>query len=616
MMKSAWEGSLRKLVIAGFLFTTLLASLTAQSHNAVPVTEVALYDFLELAQIRGLLRVLPSAKPYPRSLVVRSLYEVDTHRSRLSPHEQAVLDDLIERYAEDVDKPFLQDWDVRIEDDVFPTKIGAYLTGIVSTDLGNFTDSLGGMGILGFYIQGDMGRHVSWGIDFSGGLFLADDYDTAYNYGPAGWEPYTFTKTWDGGLHPISSLSSFTQMPTSLSGGYTFEPEIAASFWDNRLDLRFGRLRHDWGIGEGSLFLDAGARPFFGIETTMSPFKWINLSAMTGVLEYGENFRNHASYSIWKTAQEQQNMFSVLQIDVNPVDWLHISIFDAAIYLKRPELGYVFPFMSRFISQNNTGDFDNLMLGGTLGLSWPGVFRTYFSFYLDEARFDEPNFFHDPANMYSFQAGIKVPIPGLPWSNLTVQYTKIEPFTYTHYYYKDSPWYTPVDSDNDGHPDYAMDTGYMNGGESLGYGLEPNSDEIMLQLNSHFRRGITWMGRYRMIRHGFPGSVNGSTFDAWGFDPGDDTITSGTDLNGAYHPGATKDFLKDGIYEWFHIFSLGGTLDMRIWNEPVQFGLNYSFVYLYYTDYSTNGHFKPLDNAAFPNTIRNIITISVSVSPY
>jgi len=606
---------MRKLLLICILFLISSFALSAQTHNAVPVTETALYEFLDIARIRGLLGPLPQAKPYARSLIARALYEIETHRSQLGVHEQAVLEDLIERYAVNEDKPFNLDGDVRIDDDIFPITFGAYLRGDVSTDLGDFKNSLGGNGIVGLYAQGDMGHFFSWGVDMTMGAFLVDDYNTDYSYGPTGWEPYSYTKTWDGGIHPISQLSGFRQMPTSLSVGYSFQPEIDASFWENRVDLRFGRLRHEWGVGEGSLQLDAGGRPFFGIEGTFNPFKWISMSALTGVLEYGENYRNHLDYGIGTTAREQQNMFTALQVELNPLDWLYMSFFDAGIYLKRPEWGYVFPFMSKFLSQNNTGDFDNLMMGGTLGLSWPGIFRTYFSVYLDEARFTTDDFFHNPANMYSFQAGLKAPIPGIPLSNLTIQYTKIEPFTYTHYYYDDAPWYTPVDADDNGHPDYGMDTGYMNGGESLGYGLEPNSDEIMIKLGSHFRRGITWNGGYRMIRHGFPGSVSGSTFDAWGFSP-DGSLSPGTDPDGAYYSGATKDFLKDGVYEWFHILSLGGTLDMRIWNEPVQLGLDYSFVYLYYTDYSTNGHFKPLDTSVFPNTIRNIITFTIGVSPY
>jgi hypothetical protein len=286
------EDFLKKVFLIIILLTVASVGLTAQTHNAIPVTEYALYEFLDIAQIRGLLRPLPAARPYARSLVARSLYEINNRRSTLSPYEQEVLEDFIERYADDPDLPFNIDGDFRLEHDVFPTRFGGYLKGTISTDLGRIKESFGGSAVLGGYVKGDLGRFVSWGIDLSFGAFLVDDYDTSYNYGPAGFEPYTYTKTWDGGLHPISSLSSFVQMPTSLSFGYTYAPEIAFSFFDNRLDLRFARMRHDWGIGEGSLVLDAGARPCFGFFTKINPLKMIYLSALVGGLGGGGNCRD------------------------------------------------------------------------------------------------------------------------------------------------------------------------------------------------------------------------------------------------------------------------------------------------------------------------------------
>lgn len=601
------------------LAISLVSGLSAQTHNAVPVTETQLYSLLEIARIRGLIDPLPSAKPYHRSLVTRALYEIDENRAKLSRAEKEVLDDFIERYAEDVDRPFTEDGDLRVEHDVFPLKFGGYVDGEVSVNLNEFKDSLSGSGVLGIYAQGDLGKYFSWGIDLNGGLFLVDDYDEAYSYGPTSYEPYTYSKEWDGGMRPLSNMSGFVGMPTGGGFGYAFKPEIAASFWDNRVDLRFARVRHDWGIGEGSLQLDGGSRPFFAFEVTFDPAKWFTITSLTGVLDYYENYRNDDDYHIGFTAREQQNMYSVWQIESTPVDWLYISIFDAVVYTKRTELGYVMPLMSRLLSQNNSGDFDNLMLGGTLGLSWPGLFQTYFSIYLDEARDFSSNFFNNPANMYSIQTGIKAPIPGIPWSNMVFQYTKIEPYTYSHYSQLNPPGYTaPLYEENN--PSlgylYAMDTSYMNGGESLGYGLEPNSDEFLLRLGSNFRKGISWSAQYRMIRHGYPGSVGGSTFDTWGFEPGDPTITPDSDPDGAYYDGKKKFFLKDGVYEWYHIATISGVLDTGIWNEPVQFGLSYSFVALYYSDFSSNGNYKPLNNAQYPNTFRNIVTFSVSVSPY
>ncbi len=571
--------------------------ISAQTHTSVSLNETELYNLLEMAEIRGLIHRLPSARPYSRSMIVGALEELNRNSKSLSSGEKEVLDDYIERFVEDENKPFLQDGDLRVKDDVFPLKAGVYIENEVRVDLGN-PSNWGMHNSFGLYAQGDMGKHVSYGMDLNiqiNQVVLQDG--AAYPYA---WEPYSYTKTWDGGSRYLSSPDSFSQMPLELAFGWAMLPEIDFSFWDNKLDMRFGRVRHDWGLGEGNLFLDKQARPFVGIEGTASPWKWLNFSFLFGGLEYGETFRNDSDFGIKNTAKTQQNMFSILQLEIAPTKWLYFSLFDAGVFLKRPELGYMLPLMSQLFHQNNVGDFDNLMLGGTLALSWPELFRTYFTLYLDE--FQPSAGLNATRNQIAFQTGIKAPIPGSPWSMVTFQYSKIVPFTYSHYYVSGSPWYSD--------PEMEMETGYQSNGENLGSNLEPNSDEFLLSFQIQPARGWSTTAGYRLIRHGKPGSVVGSTYDPWGALPdGPDG-----DPDGAYHSdNQTKDFLKDGIYEWFHIISLGGKLDLRNWNFPAQIGFSYSFIYEYDTDYQTDGNYNALNGST---TFRHLVGITFKIWPY
>jgi hypothetical protein len=112
-----------------------------------------------------------------------------------------------------------------------------------------------------------------------------------------------------------------------------------------------------------------------------------------------------------------------------PTDWAVLSIWDATIYPKRSELGYPHPFISQFMYQNVTGDFDNMMIGGSIVLDWPEIFRFYGGLYIDEWSLTGGDFFEKDRNMYALQTGIKapLPIPALPWSRLVFQYTKLSP---------------------------------------------------------------------------------------------------------------------------------------------------------------------------------------------
>ena len=355
-------------------------------------------------------------------------------------------------------------------------------------------------------------------------------------------------------------------------------------------------------MGEGSLFLNADARPMMGIDGSVSPWSWINISCLIGELEYGEQFRTDDDYNIKRTSSTQQNMFTMLQIELMPSDWLYVSLIDSGVYLKRPEMGYLHPLMSSFFFQNNVGDFDNMGFGGNLVLKKTGLGKAYFSLFVDEAKLNQPNLFSSYGNMFAYQLGAEAAVPGLPWATASLQYTKIEPYTYTHYTVSESPWYYGL----------PMETGYMNGGEGLGYGLEPNSDEFMLKFESQIKRGLTATAGYRLVRHG---TNAGSYYESWGYDEEDEEVDADNDPDGAYGHDGKKDFLKDAVYEWYHIFNVGAYWDLTSKGQPLAFGADYCYVFKYFTDYEANGDFSPINAGAYENEHRNIVTLYVQIFP-
>ncbi len=623
----------------------LATVLFGQTHNAVPLTEVGLYDFLNQAELRGFLSDLRTVKPYPRSYVIKVLKDLEESRPEMNTFEQEVFQVYYDRYVVDEDRDSFLDGDRRFENEegFFRARVGVSLRSLGKIKATEIKDS-GGEVLGSLDVTGDMGDKLSWGGTFQGGVFYAP-YDPSTEYGPSAWEPYSYSKGWDGGIHPASSLNNFASMALDPSFGYRYNTEIVASLWDGRTDLRFGRLSREWGLGQGSLFLAGTAMPFMAFEGTVNPTPWLTLSFLTGTLEYGESYRNIEDYSIKKTAARQQNMYSLLYVELRPTDWLYLSVFDAGVYLKRPEMGYIHPLFSRFSYQNNVGDFDNMVLGGTLALRKPGLGRLYTSVFLDEARFNHDGFFTSFANMYSYQLGAEFILPGIPWGKGLLQYTKIEPYAYTHYAITNSPWY-------EGFP---METSYLNGGEPLGYPVEPNSDELLLNFNSQFKGGFKAKLGYRMTRHG---RGPGGTFNPWGSQVNKDGFPAYVDPSGniAYSDGSTwydqegneitnpavfdqsnnelmdqdndpsgaygrnnrrekKDFLKDGLYEWFHTFTLGGSYDMSRQGIPIELNLDYSYTFKYYSDYTSTGNFKPLDNLNYGNEHRHLISLMVTFYP-
>jgi hypothetical protein len=177
-------------------------------------------------------------------------------------------------------------------------------------------------------------------------------------------------------------------------------------------------------------------------------------------------------------------------------------------------------------------------------------FRVYFSLFLDEiVLVPVSRLFTRPNNQFAWQAGIKAPIPWLPFALLILQYTKIEPYCYTHSLYE------------------SININYAHDGENLGYHLPPNSDELLVRFFTIPAAGFEVTVQYQLIRHGdgdhLAGQIEGD-IDTW-FDYDD------VDL----YP--EKDFLHDGIYEWIHVLKLSA--GYRFARAPVMISAEYGFAY-------------------------------------
>jgi hypothetical protein len=424
------------------------------------------------------------------------------------------------------------------------------------------------------YLGGDMGNHLSYDFKVRGGIlkidrnllgerknspyydpskdkddyaFLVDipDRDNAHRPDPSpvyslpAYFPYTFSKQWEGAAFKPGSLGSYDEWPDSFAFGYEIISGIGAAMVNDRLRFRFGRLRRDWGPGENgaSLVLNSNARPFVALEGTALPAGWLYFSFLTGALEY-QKFSNQ-----WNDAAPFQNLFSLAMLEFNIKKYVHFDFGSATVWPKRLDPGYIFPVNSNFFYQNNVGDFDNLALFANLEGRWPGIGKIWVSLFVDEVNFTLDKFFHKDRQMYAFQGGVKIGLPWLPFASVSLRYTKIEPYCYTHEYTL-TPW-NPV----------LIDTSYSNNGESLGYYLPPNSDEVALRLESTLLPGTMAHVQYQLIRHGVEygyGRVDGSSLR--------DKIVK--------NDNSSKYFLRDGVYQWDNVIKAGGSCSLRGFNIP------------------------------------------------
>jgi hypothetical protein len=572
-----------------------------------------IYRILDLAEARGLCSPLPASKPYTRARVLAAIEEILDHtvavtdgwggaRQGLTRSERLIVESERDKYKDRTEGLDKRNGQYRMEADIPDTDVPVSLEAgagadvefsqvpIASTPDGASEYRWGGDLWLSAYLRGDIGRHFSYGFLGAGGLFQAPrvpqgEYNTYYEdfmsdaedegyinreistyEEPAAYFPFSYRKRWDGSVFYLDQLSAdgFQSWPDQLAGGYALNSEIAASFMDERLFFRIGRLSREWGsmAGSGSLVLGGSARPFLAVEGRFQPANWFAASALTGQLEYFN------SDGIKASSWTNQNAYSLGMLEFNLFkNRLRIEAGEAVVWPKRFEMGYPLPTVNSFFYQNNVGDFDNLSMFMSVKGNLPGLGRAWFTFYDDESEIKTGMWGLD-RTMTAFQAGASVDIRFLPFTSAKLTYTKIEPYTYTH-----NRVYVPWSS-GAGEP---METAYVNNGVGLGYYLPPNSDEMLMRFDTVldvFGKATNVHFQYQMIRHGADfgdSAVDGSSYQSE-LDPEE------RDTN----PVLTKFFLHDGAYQWFHIFKAGGEY---VFNKlPLAVYAEAGVVFSYFTD--------------------------------
>jgi len=430
----------------------------------------------------------------------------------------------------------------------------------VSGDLGNSASYFFNIGVALLYAEREyLGR---WPIKVG-----SQEEADVYTY-PLGYFPYNYRSSWGGFLFPLADpRGGFTGWPDTVSIGFNSLYEISGTAINNIILWRIGRNEHEAaGIVEGSsLVLNKAAQPFFGADLQVNLLPWFRIYSLGGILEY------YNSNGIQTSSSTFQNAFSLSMVSVYYRQYIKIDIGSSVIWPKRFELGYLFPLTFPLLYQNNIGDFDNLTLFGNIKFQYPELGFLWFSLFIDEINF-EKEFFHLDREMYAFQAGLRYLIPFIPFGSLTVSYTKIEPYCYTHQKVK-VPWY-----------DKPMEQAYINHGYGLGYYLPPNSDEIKIVFEAIPTLQTAFNAQFQFIHHGAEYGdymVDGSSY-----------ISELKENDRSSDPALRKDFLHDGAYQSFIILKAGVRHSLK--RLPLEFLFNTGVVFSYW---KYNGSI--LDNAQY-----------------
>ncbi len=604
-------------VLFAFSLAFMAPAVFAQQQTAVELTH-PVYQIIETAELRGVLSRLSAVKPYTRAQVVDMLATIQAHMDAFSPAEREIIAGFVREFA----SPYAGSpvWTSRDGKAAVGGNIEAHLRA-EPVQLVQAASSASGAGGSGTGASGalpeDLWQLTSRATPYLAGqvlpwLSIKGEMGFTYDKIEKGlYLPYEFSKECDAG-HIDFSVERYTGDPYMNGYGngsgkkiiypmfsYDIREDIAAASDSGSVLVRLSRFRRDWGIGLGSFSLSGTARPFVGLDTEFRPSEYFAISGTLGSLT---NWQKGGSESSTDTANaiSWQKMLGLQRLELFPTKWLTIAATGTMIGAKRFELGYMSPLLFNVMYQNQLADVDNLGVQVDGSVQVPNIGKFYASVYADEMEVTNlSQLFTKARNMFALQGGAKVPVPGLPFSTLTFQYTKIEPFVYAHY----PTWY----------PDYRIrvDTSYTQDGENLGYYLPPNSDEFLLKFETMPAPEWRVAAQYSFVRHG----------DNPEYSVGDHVIFGDVTKWLVYSPDhlyMDKNFLHDGLYDYNHIVKLNAYWRPANPPElfgakiPMELGVGYGLSYTWYDD----TYYTPKNAATWQKpaaALKNILELDVKL---
>ncbi len=262
-------------------------------------------------------------------------------------------------------------------------------------------------------------------------------------------------------------------MPTVISGENVYQDDASAYLvwklpW---FYLEFGRDQAQWGPGyQGSLMLSQN-NPLFDLLKLSAQFERFHFTSIHGKLN----------------SEAGNKYLAAHRLEVRVTPWFYLAGSEAVVYGGRGiEPQYLNPIMPYHIAEHHLGDKDNNTLGFDFTLFPIKRHKVYGELFIDDFTSSENPFTYF-GNKFAFTLGHFWVNPfGIPNVDFRTEYTRIEPYVYTH-----------RDSINI----------YQHYNQSIGHWLGPNSDLLYFESNVLINRDLSVQFLAERIRQG-KGDIN------------------------------------------------------------------------------------------------------------
>lgn len=444
---------IRWLLFVFFLFANF--SLKAQSVDLD--NNHWIYDFLTKMEVRGLFNKFDAGmKPYSRQEIANLLYQIHqksaANPTLLSKAEKGLLeqfkgefyDELAAKNIE-IQSRYYERHPIRWKEGENRLYLDFYFRenlGLMTGDQYPKSDYRTEM-TLGGILRGDLGKNFSFFVDVQNRMRSVED-SLKEQFDPSQGQPIVTT-----GAHAFSD-QAVAYVKWQLPG----------------FTLKFGRDYLRWGPGyRGGLTISQNNPPFDMI-LLQTRFQRFNFQYFHGFL----NSKFEHKYLIGH------------RVELKATNWLYLSGTETVIYGNRDlEWQYLNPLMPYHVAEHHLGDKDNNMMSFDIS-AYPVKNQKYYAeFFLDDFSSSE-SWFRYIGNKFAFLVGGYWTAPiGIKDLDLRLEYTRVEPFVYTHY-----------DSVNT----------YLNYDQIIGYWTGPNSDNLFLEANYWLFKDVHLKFSWEQVRRG------------------------------------------------------------------------------------------------------------------
>ncbi|MBT3231190.1 MAG: hypothetical protein HN356_00100 [Calditrichaeota bacterium] len=273
-----------------------------------------------------------------------------------------------------------------------------------------------------------------------------------------------------------------------LGGSETYYDltEAYLTFQTGLLEIAFGKDRLAWGPGEEHLLIGGSAPSINHLRFRFDIGENCRLLYVIGKLTPWKTPGDSLYTNIegWTRLIPAEKWLAAHRFEYFYQDFLTIGISEAIVWGDRGlDIAYLNPLNFLFSAEHDGGDIDNVLLSGDIELRLWDWGLGYGSLLIDDLKTSTLGE-GSPGNKFGYTAGLKFYNLGISGLETSLDYTRIDPFVYSHFF--------PVNR-------------FTTWTSSMGSSLKPNSDRIRWRLKYKPKRNLAINVRIDTNRHGTVG---------------------------------------------------------------------------------------------------------------